>query len=189
MNWQGIVSDVVKEAMTAKWRDYALTRLPEVSGWKLQKPKAFGQGNEAIYSGTTKSGVPLRVTVDKANGVWVAEAGGLREQDEITSLDQKSVEFALSEASEAMDGHIQERQGKRAARDFTDVDVRRLSGSLRDIKSRSEDVLEKLDDLQLDEDGQYITLAEARNTDLDDGTSISYQLEMIEQSTGAFRHM
>lgn len=112
MNWQGIVNEVVKEAMTAKWRDYALTRLPEVDGWRLQKPKAFGQGSEAVYSGKTKGGIPLRVTVDKANGVWIAEAGGLKERDEITDLDQTSVEFALNEAAEAMDGHIQERLGK-----------------------------------------------------------------------------
>lgn len=76
-----------------------------------------------------------------------------------------------------------------AAMDFTDVDVRRLSGSLHDIKSRAEAVLEKLDDLQFGEDGRYITLTEVRDTDLDDGTPISYHLEMIEQSTGAFRHM
>ncbi len=112
MDWQGIVNDVVKEATSAKWRDYALARLPEVAGWKLQKPKAFGQGNEAVYSGTTKGGIPLRVVVDKANGVWRAEAGGLSEQDDIAGLDQKSVAFALSEAAEAMDGHIQERRGK-----------------------------------------------------------------------------
>jgi len=78
---------------------------------------------------------------------------------------------------------------RRAARDFTDVDVRRLAGNLHDIKGRAEAVLEKLDDLQFDENGRYISLTEVRNTDLDDGTSISYQLEMIEQSTGAFRHM
>lgn len=112
MDWQGIVNEVVKEAMTAKWRDFALARLPEVPGWKLQKPKSFGQGSEAVYSGTTKGGIPLRVVVDKADGVWRAEAGGLSEQDEITGLDQRSVEFALSEAAEAMDGHIQERRGK-----------------------------------------------------------------------------
>lgn len=112
MNWQGIVDEVVKEAMTAKWRDYALTRLPEVAGWKLQKPKAFGQGSEAVYSGTTKDGIPLRVIVDKANGVWRAEAGGLSEEDAITGLDQRNVEFALSEAAGAMDDRIQERRGK-----------------------------------------------------------------------------
>ncbi len=78
---------------------------------------------------------------------------------------------------------------RRAARDFTDVNVRRLSGSLHDIKGRAEAVLEKLDDLQLDEDGQRISLTEARDTELDDGSSISYHLEMIEQSTGAFRYM
>lgn len=76
-----------------------------------------------------------------------------------------------------------------AARDFTDVNVRRLSGNLRDIKGRAEAVLEKLDDLQLDEDGRHTTLAEARGTDLDNGTSVGYNLNMIEQSTGAFRHM
>ncbi len=112
MDWQGIVNEVVKEAMTAKWRDYALARLPEVAGWKLQKPKPFGQGSEAVYSGNTKGGIPLRVTVDKAEGVWVAEAGGLREQDEIAGLDQRSVELALNEAAEAMDGHIQNRRGR-----------------------------------------------------------------------------
>jgi len=112
MDWQRIVNEVIKEAATSKWRDYALTRLPEVAGWKLQKPKAFGQGSEAVYSGKTKSGLPLRVVVDKAKGVWRAEAGGLSEEDAIDGLDQKSVEFALSEAAEAMDGHIQERRGK-----------------------------------------------------------------------------
>lgn len=78
---------------------------------------------------------------------------------------------------------------RRATRDFTDVGVRRLAGSLRDIKGRAEAVLEKLDDLQFDEDGRRITLAEARGTELDDGASISYHLEMIEQATGAFRHL
>lgn len=112
MDWQSIVNKVVKEAMTAKWRDYALARLPEVAGWKLQKPKGFGQGSKAVYSGKTKGGIPLRVTVDKANGVWIAEASGLKEEDEIVGLDQKSVEFALNEAAEAMDEHIQERRGK-----------------------------------------------------------------------------
>lgn len=112
MDWQSIVNKVVKEAMTAKWRDYALSRLPEVEGWKLQKPKTLGQGSEAVYSGKTKGGILLKVTVDKANGVLIAEAGGLREQDEIAGLDQKSVEFALNEAAEAMDEHIQERRGK-----------------------------------------------------------------------------
>jgi len=76
-----------------------------------------------------------------------------------------------------------------SARDFTDVDVRRLAGSLYDIKSRAEDVLEKLGDLQFDEGGRHITLAELRNTDLDDGISIGYQLEMIEQATGEFRRI
>lgn len=86
--------------------------------------------------------------------------------------------------------HVAETLSARhAAREFTNVNVRRLSGSLHDIKGRAEVVLEKLDDLQLDEDGRHISLAEARDTDLDDGTSISYHLEMIEQSTGAFRHV
>lgn len=113
MDWQGIVNEVVKEAASAKWRDYALARLPEVSGWKLQKPKAFGQGSEAVYSGTAKGGIPLRVIVDKANGVWRAEAGGLSEEDDIIGLDQRSVEFALNEAAEAMGGYIQARRQRR----------------------------------------------------------------------------
>ncbi len=78
---------------------------------------------------------------------------------------------------------------RRAARDFNDVDVRRLSGSLHDIKEKAEAILDKLDDLQLDEDGRLTTLAEARDTDLDNGTSIGYNLNMIEQSTSAFRYM
>lgn len=78
---------------------------------------------------------------------------------------------------------------RRATRDFSNVDVRRLSRSLHDIKGRAEAVLEKLDDLQFDEGGRHVTLAEARDTDLDNGTSIGYNLEMIEQSTGAFRDM
>lgn len=75
------------------------------------------------------------------------------------------------------------------AEDFSSVDMRRLSGSLNDIGGRVGAVLGKLDDLQLDEDGRHITLTEARDADLDDGTSIGYNLDMIEQSTGAFRYM
>jgi len=103
MDWQGIVNDVVKEAMTAKWRDFALTRLPEVQGWRLEKPRAFAQGSEAVYSGNTKGGTPVKVTVDKMNGVWRVEADGVSLEDGITDLDQSSVEFALSEAAEAVD--------------------------------------------------------------------------------------
>lgn len=71
--------------------------------------------------------------------------------------------------------------------DFSNVDVRRLSGNLYDIKGRAEAVVEKLDDLQLDGDGRHINLAEARGTNLDDGSDIGYNLDMIEQLTGAFR--
>ena len=76
-----------------------------------------------------------------------------------------------------------------AQRDFSNVDVRRLSGNLYDIKRRAEAVLEKLDGLQSDDDWRDINLAEARDTDLDDGSDIGYNLDMIEQLTGAFRYM
>ncbi len=74
-----------------------------------------------------------------------------------------------------------------AVRDFADVDVRRLSGSLHDIKERVDAVLEKLDDIQFDEDGRHTTLAEARDIELDNETSVGYNLDMIKQSTGAFQ--
>lgn len=78
---------------------------------------------------------------------------------------------------------------RRAARDFSDVDVQRLSGNLHDIKGRAEAVLEKLDDLQLDEGDRHTTLSEMRDIDLDNETSIGYNLDMIEQLAGAFRYM
>lgn len=112
MDWQGIVNEVVKEAMSAKWRDWALARLPDVTGWKLQKPRGFEGGSEATYSGTTKGGIPVKVTVDKMRGVWQVEGGGVSIEDEITGLDKKSVEFALSEAGEALDQRIAERRGR-----------------------------------------------------------------------------
>lgn len=103
MDWQAIVNEVVKEAMTSKWRDFALTRLPEVAGWTLQKPKAFAPGSEAVYSRSTPGGVRLRVVVDKMNGVWRVESDGVKLEEGITDLDQTSVEFALSEAVAAVD--------------------------------------------------------------------------------------
>lgn len=112
MDWQSIVNNVVKEAMSAKWRDYALARLPEITGWKLQKPRGFGKGSDAVYTGTSPNGIPLKVTVDKMNGIWRVEGGGISIEDEITGLDQKSVAFALSEAGTALDQQIAERRGR-----------------------------------------------------------------------------
>lgn len=110
MDWQGIVNEVVKEAMSAKWRDYALARLPDITGWKLQKPKGFGAGSEATYSGTTRGGIRVKVTVDKMGGVWRVEGGGVTIEDDITGLDQRSVGFALSEATDALDQQVAERR-------------------------------------------------------------------------------
>lgn len=90
---------------------------------------------------------------------------------------------------DSMVRHVAETLAARTVRDFTDVDVRRLSGSLHDIKERAGAVLEKLGDLQFDEDGRHISLAEARDIELDNEASVGYNLDMIEQSTGAFRYM
>ena len=190
LDWQDVIRTATKEAgreaASAKWRDYSLARLPDVQGWRKNAPKAFGAGTEATYTGTTAAGIPLKVTVDKANGVWRAEAGGLVVEDDITALDAKSVQFALNEAATAMDQHIQEKR-KTGARDFTSVDVRRLSGSLHDIRKRAGDILEKLDDMVLDENGRSAGLLDVRDTELDGGGTVGYNLDMIEQGTGAFR--
>jgi len=193
MDWQNVIrtatDEASKEAASAKWRDYALARLPEINGWKLDKPKAFGAGSKATYTGQTKGGLPLRVTVDKGKGVWVAEAGGLQVEDDIAGLDARSVKFALDEAADAMDQHVQERRKKPfvAARDFASVDARRLSGNLHDIRQRSDDILEKLGDMVLEENGRLAGLTDIRETELDNGTTIGYNLDMIEQGTGAFK--
>lgn len=181
-DWQRIIREVTKEAASAKWRDYALARLPEVPGWRLTKPRGFGGGTEAIYEGRTKAGVPLRVTVDKANGVWRAEAGGMSVEDDISGLDAGAVGHALGEATEAMDQRI---KGRAAARDFSSADVRRLSGSLHDIRERAATVLSSLGAMQ--EEGTDATLEEVRRTVAADGANISYHLDMIEQAAGAFR--
>jgi len=113
MDWQKIVREATREAASARWRDYALTRLPEVSGWSLSKPKGFGGGVEAVYTGQTKAGIPLKVTVDKSNGVFRAEAGGLVVEDDIADLDADTVQHALGEAAEAMDQHIEDARRRR----------------------------------------------------------------------------
>ena len=118
MNWQCIVNEVVKEAMSAKWRDYALSRLPQVPGWTLQKPKGFDPGSAAIYFGTTEGGIQVKVTVDKMKGVWRVENNDPERttdekvtiEDNIVGLDQESVEFALNEAMEAMEARDRQQQ-------------------------------------------------------------------------------
>lgn len=109
MDWQGIAREVVKEAMSSRWRDYALSKLPDIPGWRLQKPKGLADG-DAVYTGRTKGGIPVKVTVNKMNGVWQVEGGGLSVEDEINGLDQKNVQFALDEASTAVDQHIVDRK-------------------------------------------------------------------------------
>jgi len=191
MDWQKIVREATKEAASARWRDYALTRLPEVPGFTLSKPKGFGPGTEAIYTGQTKGGVPLTVTVDKFKGTLRAEAGGLVVEDDIADLDADAVQHALGEAAAAMDQHVEDamRRRKTGARDFTSVDVRRLSGSLHDIRERANTVLEKLDEMQSDEGWRDSTLEGIRRTAAADSSDIGYHLDMIEQATGAFRRL
>jgi len=190
LDWQNVIrtaaTEASREAASARWRDYSLARLPDAEGWQKSAPKAFDAGTEATYTGTTAGGIPLKVTVDKAQGVWRAEAGGLVVEDDITGLDAKSVKFALDEAAAAMDEHIQAKR-KTGTRDFTSVDVRRLSGSLHDIRKRAGDILEKLGDLVLDENGRFAGLLDIRDTELDGGGTVGYNLDMIEQGTGAFR--
>lgn len=186
LDWQNVIRMAVREAGSSKWRDFALSRMPDIPGWTSDKPRGFSEATEVTYRGTTKTGVPLTVTLDKAKGVWRAEAGGLVIEDEVVNVDARSVKFALEEAAEAMDQHIQERR-KTGARDFTSVDVRRLSGSLHDIRQRAADILEKLDDMVLDEGGRAAGLTDVRRTELDNGTEVGYNLDMIEQGTGAFR--
>jgi len=113
MDWQKIVREATREAASARWRDYALARLPEVSGWRLSKPKGFGGGTDAVYAGQTKAGIPLKVTVDKAKGTWRAEAGGLVVEDDIADLDAGAVQHALGEAAAAMDQHIEDARRRR----------------------------------------------------------------------------
>jgi len=72
-------------------------------------------------------------------------------------------------------------------RDFTSVDVRRLSGSLHDIRERVNAVLGSLDEMQHDEEGSASTLEEVRRVTAADGAQISYHLDMIERASGAFR--
>lgn len=114
LDWQNIIRTATTAAGTAKWRDYALARLPEVSGWTVQKPRALGGGDEATYSGKTKAGIPLKVTVNKGRGVWRVESGEIRLEDDIDGLEQQDVELALSEAAETVDQKIQEQ--RRASR-------------------------------------------------------------------------
>jgi hypothetical protein len=190
MDWQRIIREATKEAASAKWRDYALTRLPEVPGWSLSKPRGFGGGSEAVYAGQTKGGIQLKVTVDKGKGVWRAEAGGLVVEDDIAGLDAGAVQHALGEAAEAMDQHIESarRRPKVAARDFASPGVRRLSGSLHDIRQRADVVLDSLDAMLDEEDGRNVTLDEARQAAGTGGHPVGYHLDMIEQATGAFRY-
>jgi hypothetical protein len=131
MDWQKIVREATKEAASARWRDYALTRLPEVSGFTLSKPKGFGAGTEAVYTGQTRAGIPLKVTVDKSKGVWRAEAGGLFVEDDIVDLDADAVQHALGEAAEALDQHIAEGRRRKTGtrRGHTGRGVRKLSGA------------------------------------------------------------
>lgn len=82
---------------------------------------------------------------------------------------------------------IREAAEKAAARDFTDVDVRRLAGNLYDIRERAGKVMEKLDELQAGEESRYVSLEDVRQTVLDDTADIGYHLNMIEQETSAFR--
>jgi len=82
---------------------------------------------------------------------------------------------------------IREAAKRAAARDFVNVDVRRLAGNLHGIHERAGKVMEKLDELRADEESQYVSLEGARQTVLDDTTDIGYQLDMIEQETSAFR--
>ena len=109
MDWQGIVKKVVKEAMSARWRDYAMSRLPDIPGWRLQKPSGLTEG-DAVYTGKTKGGILVKVTADKTSGVWRVDGGGLKVEDDITGFDPKSVQFALDEASTAVDQHIANRK-------------------------------------------------------------------------------
>lgn len=78
---------------------------------------------------------------------------------------------------------IREAAKKAAARDFVDVDVRRLAGNLHDIHERTGKVMEKLDELRADEESRYVSLEGVRQTVLYDATDIGYQLGMIEQET------
>jgi len=113
MDWQKIVREAAREAASSAWRDYALARLPEVPGWSLSKPKGFGGGTNAVYTGQTRGGIPLKVTVDKFKGVLRAEAGGLVVEDDIADLDADAMQHALGEAAEAMDKHIEDAKRRR----------------------------------------------------------------------------
>lgn len=118
MNWEKIIKTALQPTPrrdTPRLRDVALSRMPDISGWRVDKPgareeMAGGGTGKATYTGQTESGQPLQVSLDKGRGQWIASAGGMELEAPVQGdvLDAGHVQNVLSFAMRQMDEEIAE---------------------------------------------------------------------------------
>ena len=119
MDWKKIIKTALERTSqgTIRLHDLSLARMPNIPGWKVDKPTArdemLGGGvTEVAYSGRTESGRPLKVVLDKDRGQWIASAGGM-ELDAPASgdvLNPGHVQDVLNYAMRQMDEEIAKSQ-------------------------------------------------------------------------------
>lgn len=125
MNWEKIIKTALETTTprrdTPRLLDLSLARMPDIPGWKVDKPSPRqemleGGVTEVTYSGRTESGQPLAVVLDKTRGQWIASAGGMELEAPIQGdvLDSSHVQDVLSFAMKQMDEEIAASQKKRS---------------------------------------------------------------------------
>lgn len=115
MNWEKIIKTALEKTGqgTIRLHDLSLARMPDIPGWRVDKPTPSqemleGGTTEVTYSGRTESGHPLEVVLDKDRGQWIASAGGMKLDAPASGdvLDPGHVQDVLSYAMRQMDEEI-----------------------------------------------------------------------------------
>ena len=116
MDWEKIIKTALQPTQrrdTPRLRDLALAHMPDITGWRVDKPNVreemLGGGTGKVtYSGQTEGGQPLQVVLDKGRGQWIASAGGAELEAPVQGdvLDAGHVQDVLSYAMKQMDEEI-----------------------------------------------------------------------------------
>lgn len=120
MDWEKIIKAALQPTPrrdTPRLRDLALARMPDITGWRVDKPNAreemLGGGTGKVtYNGQTEGGQPLQVVLDKGRGQWIASAGGAELEAPVQGdvLDAGHVQDVLDYAMRQMDEEIAKSQ-------------------------------------------------------------------------------
>lgn len=129
MDWKKIIKTALETTAprrdTPKLRDLSLARMPDIPGWKVDKPtpseEMLGGGEtEVTYSGRTENGYDLDVIADKTRGQWIARARGMELEAPMQGdvLDAGHVQDVLNFAMKQMDEEIAEGRKRRSSASF-----------------------------------------------------------------------